>query len=184
MQSKKINTNNESIDDFILSFDPCVIGPVIANLVSYVENEEFSFYVAKYKSNIYSSEIDDNNSVISNVYKAYLVNKTTNIFHSYEETSLSERVVNVLSDDIDIIVLKLESINKFSDKDIKKPFLNNVVKISPCKYDYVHNFLDFIKEYKLDNKKTDLSIKELNELVYAYVNEYKKAKVKSLKLGR
>lgn len=177
MEYLNIKKNNSA-----LSFDVELIGPVIAKLISYKEKAKYDFYVAKYKANIYLSEDETEYDFISNVFNAYLINKSSNVFNSYEETYLNDDNINILSEDPNIIVLKLEHNGVFKDKDDyqKVSFYNNLINKNTManlnKYSYVYDFINYITNYINESDKTNLDDKKLDELLDEYINKNKSMK--------
>ena len=171
--SKKTNDKVNAIS--FANFDLYLLGPIIAKLIAYNENENYEFYVAKYKLNMYLSEEEKTHGLISNVYSAFLINRSTNIFNSYEETYLKDDKIKVLSEDPNMVILKLEPISKFKDKDEseKKSFSIKDVITNLSKYHYVYDFINYITEYKSMNDIDELNKEELYELLKTYIDKDK-----------
>lgn len=99
------------------------------------------------------------------------------MFNSYEETYLNDDNINILSEDPNIIVLKLEHNGVFKDKDDyqKVSFYNNLINKNTManlnKYSYVYDFINYITNYINESDKTNLDDKKLDELLDEYINK-------------
>ena len=147
------------------------IGYVLAELVSKVEKQSYSYYTANYHGvcKYYEEGYGYDTAFYNN--KVYLINKKDEITYKYDEEYLSEVGPTILKDNPDIIILSNTYLDdkkiRFYDGFIEKSKLVNVKK-----YDYIYDFINYLISYKIEHNLDDLSMEELFDLEDVFLNEY------------
>lgn len=160
-------------------FDVDEIGEVLAKLVSVVENEPYSYYVANYHGICKYYEDGYGYDTVSLNYKVYLINKESKVINQYNEEYINEIGSTVFKNDDEIIVLAQRYLN-----DHKISFYDGMANESHLidikNYNYIYDFINYLISYKIDNNLFDLNKEELENLLTEFLNEYLKgtAKVK------
>ncbi len=147
------------------------IGYVLAELISKVEKQSYSYYIANYNGVCIYCEEGYGYDVATFNNKVYLINKTDEINYEYNEKYLSEVGPTILKNNPDIIVLSNVYLDdkkiRFYDGFIEKSKLVNVKK-----YDYIYDFINYLISYKIENNLDELKKEELFNLLDSFLNEY------------
>ena len=164
-------------------FDVDEIGEVLAKLVSVVENEPYSYYVANYRGICKYYEEGYGYDTVDLNYKVYLINKENNVRYQYNEEYINEIGSTVFKNNASIIVLAQRYLNdhkiSFYDGMANKSHLIDIKN-----FDYIYDFINYLISYKIDNNLIALNKEELDELLMTFLNEYIKGNAKLKKEGK
>lgn len=164
---KSIFDKNTSLLSMLSKFDCEKIGPIIAKLISTIEDKEYVYHKAIYTEKEVISDrcgIDDD----YDEYDVFMVTLKSNAKDHYEEIKGKSSFISENNN----VVLKLN--NRFGSKDTNINFYdkegNKTVNIGT--FDYVYEFVNFIIKEKLENKTSKISEEGLYELLDIYLESY------------
>ena len=113
-------------------------------------------------------------------YYAYLVGPKDKIDEYPSKVETKDGNIPLVSDDI----FNIGTVNWETFYDNKTVFYNiNGKAIDTKKYDYIYSFINYVIKFKIDNKKEDITEKELEELLDNYLFDMKKKESYAKKRG-
>lgn len=164
---QSILNKSASLLSMLSKFDCENIGPVIAKLISTIENKEYVYHKALYTEKEVISDrygIDDD----YDDYDAFLVSLKENAVAKYEDIKdkTNSRIIP------NSIILKLN--NRFEFKDTNMNFYdkegNKTVNIGT--FDYIYEFINYVILEKIKNKSTKICDEGLYELLDRFIESY------------
>lgn len=177
-------------------FNPDFIGPFIAELISFVKQEDYLYekcncmtkrtYFKDYEDYAYTSDFEP--------YIIYLVARKQDIYWVYQDdrrglsngkplTNFKSLYPNVLElGRIKAIYQKHEKIRFYALKEDKNSYLSVQRNVALDEYPYVYNFIDELIKYRLNNN-LDIQSEKVEEILEIFINNYKKDSVSSKKKG-
>lgn len=164
---KSIFDKNTSLLSMLSKFDCEKIGPVIAKLISTIEDKEYIYHKAIYTEKEVISDrcgIDDD----YDDYNAFMITLKSNVKNHYEEIKGKS---SFISGSVNII-LKLN--NRFGSNETDVNFYDKEGNetINTKAFDYVYEFINFIIKEKLKNKTTKISDEGLYEMLDTFLGTY------------
>lgn len=109
----------------------------------------------------------------NNCYYAYLIGPKDKMDEYPSKVKTKDVNIPLVNDDI----FNIGTVDWETFYDNKVAFYNNDGKtIDTKKYDYIYDFINYVIKFKIDNKKEDITDKELNELLDNYLFDIRKKK--------
>lgn len=150
-------------------YDCSEIGPIIARLISHIEQQEYIYQKAMYtETESFSARWGTDKEY--DEYEIYLVTKKTNARQYYEETKGSSYMLSSSNN----LILRLNNIlgNRIDSVSFYDSNINKAVDVKG--FSYVYDFIDYVIERKIEKKVVKLPQEELEGLLNEFLSIYKK----------
>lgn len=171
------NIKKESLKKLVKAstFDVSIIGPVIASLMSSMENNEYTYHTALYKTTCQYYEEGYGYDYSRSTRNVYLISDIGKARNEYSETYLSEIGPCLFRDQKDVVLLAMGYLDEG-----KISFYSTTGKtnVDVKKYTYIYDFINYVVDYSVENNMYDLSQEDLFGLLSDFLNGYKKGNAK------
>ena len=147
------------------SFQVSTIGQVLTELISTYKQEKYASYIPKYKL-CYPNYLLDAILVIMPEEKEYFFNTYVN---DDDDTIVSFKKIK---DDVNIIVYTKEDSLLSPRPNIKYNIIHNDDKDNPGNLLFIKEFIDYVINYRIENKIDDISLEELEKLKDEFINNH------------
>ena len=157
------------------TFNVDEIGFVLADLISNKEEHKYVYHKANYnKTRIFYEEgygYDSNTTC----ERLFLIDEASKVRSSYHDVYLSELGPTLYRPENSSFIL-----SKGYLMDGKISFYNELADaiIDTKKYDYVYDFINYVIEYEVENNLHELNKEDLYNLLFKFLDTYKKENVK------
>ena len=164
----------KKIEDYS-SFDLVMIGEVLSKIISYYENETYSYQQTHY----FCKDNRVGDKYIFVVHPALIINDCVKRrFYSYNNDDLDALIQDgngiILIDNLKNSAVDSINFYSFNDK-------TNELKLNVCfgRFKYLKDFINKVIIYKLKNNIIDITKEELESIMSEFINETPKRLIKN-----
>lgn len=163
------------IIEYASTFNLYDIGLIIQEFISYFENKDYLFHNSK----LFLDEIYLSNGICSKnkkEYNLFMISSKDNLESIYFKRQCPEYDNTLLNENKHFIFYNTDSKSKTNLKDLDVTFypVKDYIKNKNNHFYYVYDFINFLINYKVDNKINNLNYNELKDLLKLFLLDYKK----------